>query len=219
MGIRDQENQLFAEWSRDREGFIYDGLVDEAAYISSRPKLLFVLKEANDPSGSSWDLREFVREGARPQSWDTVTRWVEAIRKLPTELPWSNLSEITKDRRQNALRSICAMNINKRAGGHTSNPATLWQAANTDRAMIKRQLAIYDADLVICCGTTDLLQLVIGDETPLVWRETSRGVRFFEQSPSKFVISYSHPTARIASNILHYGIVDAVREILHPRQF
>ena len=32
--------------------------------------------------GEDWDLREFLREGGRKQTWDNVTRWVIGINHL-----------------------------------------------------------------------------------------------------------------------------------------
>ena len=45
------------------------------------------------------------------------------------------------------------------------------------------------------------------------WRQTSRGVDYAEFKPGKYFISYVHPEARVADNLLYYGLIDAVREI------
>ena len=66
MPIREQEDALFEEWERaiDRP-FYPDGAVNEEAFADSEPKLLYVLKEPNDPEGGGFDLREFVRNGGQ----------------------------------------------------------------------------------------------------------------------------------------------------------
>jgi hypothetical protein len=65
---------LFGKWRRNRLGFIADGVVDVAAYLTSSPKLLFVLKEVNERAGGARDRRQFLLGGGRVQTWNNVTR-------------------------------------------------------------------------------------------------------------------------------------------------
>ena len=74
MTIGQKEEVLFNKWSANRQGFVSDGVVDEDSYLNSMPKIMFLLKEVNDRKGGGWDLREFLRNGARSQNWDNVTR-------------------------------------------------------------------------------------------------------------------------------------------------
>jgi len=104
MTITEKENSLFEEWRKKRLGLVADGVVDEDSFLNSGSKLMFILKEVNDPDGGDWDLRRFIREGGRPQTWDNITRWVEGIRKLPSEINWNELSEISQEQRGNALK-------------------------------------------------------------------------------------------------------------------
>lgn len=214
MSIEERENELFSRWSASRNGFVSDGVVDENAYISSAPRILFVLKEVN--GGEDWDLREFLRDsGGRSQTWGNITRWVLGIRQLQSELPWRDLEDITEARRVETLRSICAMNLKKSSGGHTTDNNQLAVIAAEDRTFINEQFALYDADLTICCGsiTCDLLSSQVDFGPNPRWDMTSRGVWYHERQPGKFVISYSHPEARVQDSLLYYGLVDAVREV------
>lgn len=210
------ENLLFDEWHKNREGFVSDGLVDETSYLESGLKLMFVLKEVNDPGGGNWDLREFLREGGRPQTWDNITRWVAGIRSLPSEVKWNGLSEITEVQRRDTLKSICAINLKKSPGGHTTDNQSLWGVSNEDRDFIRRQFAIYDSDVVICCGsvTTDLLYSLVDFGSNPSWMMTTRGIWYHEYMPKKYVVAYAHPAARVADCLLYYGLIDALREIL-----
>ena len=67
MNITKLENELFRKWALSRKGFVADGVADETAYLASEPKVVFVMKEVNDPRGGNWDQRKFMREGARAQ--------------------------------------------------------------------------------------------------------------------------------------------------------
>ena len=216
MNIRQQEETLFKEWRAVRPAFVADGVVDESAYLASKTKLLFVLKEVNDPDGGNWDLREFMRSGGRPQTWNNVARWIEGIRNLSSEIAWKQLVPIDAQRRISALQSVAAMNLKKTPGGHPTNLEELNKVAAEDWQFLNRQFNLYDPDIVICCGrpARDTFHSLIDFGVEESWQMTSRGVMFHEFRPGKYVVSYDHPGALVADNILYYGLVDALREIL-----
>ncbi|WGC86175.1 hypothetical protein [Aeromonas caviae] len=78
-----------------------------------------MLKEVNDPDGGGWDLREFIADGARSQTWNNVARWVDGIRNIERDIPWKEFDDINEEDRQSSLKSICAMNLKKSPGTHT----------------------------------------------------------------------------------------------------
>jgi hypothetical protein len=218
MTIKEKEDLLFDEWSKKRDGFLEDGVVDQKAYLESNPKLMFILKEGNDPDGGDWDLRDFLKGGGRPgKTWDNVTRWIQGIRKLPEEVMWKDLEQITAEQRQEALKTVCVMNLKKSPGGHTTDKQLLWDIATEDKEFLKRQFDLYDADLIICCGTGDILPHLIDLGPTTDCGRTSRGVWYHKKKPGHFLVFYHHPAARVDDWILHYGLVDAVKEILTVR--
>ena len=215
MSISESEELLFSEWRQKRPELVADGVVDENAYNASSPKLLFVLKEVNDPGGGRWDLREFVREGARRQTWDNIARWVEGIRRLPEDLPWENLEQVDEKRRQESLQTIAAMNLKKSPGGYTTDGTEVSRIATEDKAYLNRQFSLYDPDVVVCCGPSVswILHQVVDLGSQPQWRTTRRGIAFHEFKPQKFVIEYCHPEARVWPCLLYYSLIDALREI------
>ena len=212
MSIYQAEEQLFVQWQGSREGFVRDGVVSETDYLSSRPKIAFILKEVNDPDGGGWDLREFISEGGRPQTWDNITRWVYGIRNLNSIPDWDFYSEIKNDFRIETLKSICALNLKKSPGTHTTDHASLNAVANEDKDYINNQYSIYDPDLTICGGTGDLFKWVAGHESK-EWRTTKRGIWWYERDNHKYVVAFAHPEARVQSPLLVYGLLDAIHEI------
>ena len=211
MNLRDKEDELFATWKIDRPGFVADGIVDEEYYISSSPRLLFILKEVNDKNNGGWDLRDYIKGGGRPQTWDNVTRWVEGIRSLHEDIPWSNLGSINVARRSQALLSIGAVNVKKSPGVHVTDKKALKEIATKDKENFKKQISLYNPDLIICCGVFDLFRSLTDSEKGQ--ETTSRGISYYEFNSKCHVVSYAHPEARCANNILYYGLIDAVREI------
>jgi len=165
MSISDLEEQLFSQWQVSRERFVRDGVVSEKDYLESNPKIAFILKEVNDPDGGGWDLREFIAEGARPQTWDNIARWVHGIRNRRSIPNWSFYSQITNEFRIEILRSICAINLKKSPWTHTTDHASLKAVANEDGVYIQRQYEIYNPDLTICGGTGDLFKWGVGHDS------------------------------------------------------
>jgi hypothetical protein len=218
MSIRELEEILFQEWKKGYQQFVPDGVVDERYYCQSSKKLMFILKEVNNQKEEwiPWDLREFLRQGGRWQTWDNITRWIEGIRNLPNEIAWRDIEKVGEPRRCNALRSVCAVNLKKAPGSSICDDKELASVANKDRSFIARQFSFYNPDLVICCGaetTRTFCSLMdLCDEHK--WQKTTRGIDYYEFKPHQFIVSYVHPEARVSDSILYYGFIDAVREIL-----
>ena len=220
MTIKEQENSLFAEWRINRKGFVADGVADENAYRLSGKKILFLMKEVNDPNCGGWDLREVMRAGKRPPTWDNLTRWTMGIRKLPKDLPWSELKAISENQRKEFILSVAAMNLKKSPGGSATDKALMDKSASEDREYLSRQFNLYDADIVICCGVdvSNTAHSFIKEIQGFRWKATSRGVPYHELGkPGKILISYSHPEARVSDNLLYYGLIDAIREIYQEK--
>ncbi len=212
MSIKDAENKLFNKWRGSRAGFVSDGVISETEYMKSTPKITFILKEVNDKGGGDWDLREFVSEGGRPQTWDNITRWVHGIRNITSVPKWNRFKDVTDDFRKDTLKSICAMNLKKSPGTHTAVHADLHKVAKEDKDYIKDQYALYDPSITICCGTGDLFKSIVNPEIA-GWKVTTRGVYWYERGTGKFVVDFAHPEARVKSSLLVYGLLDAIREI------
>jgi hypothetical protein len=215
MSITEKENELFIRWSANRPGFIMDGVPDERAYQASEPKIVFVMKEVEDPGEGSGDHREFLRRGASPQPWNHITRWVIGLRQLDEDIAWNLFEDVSVQHRSGTLRSICVMHLIKTPAGHAAQNPGLESTEQEDKKNLNAQFRLYDADLVICCGaaTSDIFHSLITFEPSPVWQTTKRGIRFHEYGPQKYVVSYSYPEARVQDCLLYYGLVDAVREM------
>ena len=213
MDITLNEDALFAKWSNGRSDFVTDGVVSEVDYHNSALKICFVLKEVNDLGGGGWDLRQFIREGARYQTWNNVTRWVRCIKEIDVDHTWADVESVTDEDRVNVLSSICVMNLKKSPGSHTTERIGFDKAVEEDKEYIKEQYHLYYPDITICGGTGWHLRhaLCLNENEIFV---TKRGVQWFVNHLNKPVIIYSHPEARVSPNLLLYGLIDAIKEIL-----
>ena len=218
MSIVDEEDVIFSELEKQMPTIIRDGVADESEYLSARYKILYVLKEVN--GGESWDLRQFIREGGRPQTWDNIARWTEAILNWDTgQMSWNELDKSKEDneqRRKNMLKKIAAINLKKTSGGYTADGKVISSAAKANKCIIRKQLDIYNPDIIVCCGTDgDFVEACYSD-AKIEWKSTSRGIWYFIHD-GKVIISFTHPEARVKDAILYYSFYDAIREILLER--
>lgn len=211
MTIKEKEELLFEKLKKENHDRVKDGIVDENQYLSSKYKILYVMKEVN--GGNDWDLREFLYQGGRSQTWDNVARWTQGILNLDKDYSWEELSENNEKRREIYLKKIGSINLKKTGGGYTSVDKEISKAAMENREILKNQVNIYNPDIIICCGTAGNFVNSIYDPKEIKWSMTQRGVEYIKYK-EKTILSFAHPEARIRDAYLHYVLVDAVREIL-----
>jgi hypothetical protein len=211
-----RENELLDKWAISYPGFIRDGVVNPEQYFAAKIKILYLLKEVN--GGADWDLRSFLRDGGRKQTWNNIARWTKGILSLPNEIIWEELENITDVERKELLQGISAVNIKKTSGSHTADEKMIKEAACRDAEFLQRQIDLYMPDIIICCGTEWDYWHEIMKINP-VWKRSRRGIWYFVEEPRRIVVSYSHPEARTKDCLLYYGLIDCVREIFDNEHF
>jgi len=224
--LREKEDQLFDEWKQQYKdndlanvSIISDGAADPEEYLGSDPKVVFLLKDANADKSKVWDLRNFLKEENGSRTWDVIAQWVTGIRNLETDIHWSDIEQIRQKTHPEPLRSIVGINIKKTAGAGTTKVGDLWEHADRDQELLRKQLALYSADLVICCGS-DVTKIATKYLLPTIsggWSRTHRGVWYLRCQSLGCFVAFSHPTARVSSNLLFYGLMEAIREIKGAR--
>ena len=111
MSIEEREERLFQKLREKDPDIVADGVICEQEFLNARYKIVYILKEVN--GGKSWDLRDFVYEGGRPQTWDNIARWTEGILSWEKEFPWSEMEIDNEQRRLRELKKIAAVNLKK----------------------------------------------------------------------------------------------------------
>jgi hypothetical protein len=208
--ILDAQKELFDNLRRINADVVEDGVVDEDEYLSTSPRIMYVLKEVN--GGRGWNLCDFIREGGRPATWDNIARWTEAVIERRFDKPWSYWSENNEERRRKYLKKICSINLKKTSGGHTSNGKVIADAALSNAEILKRQTEICHPQLIVCGGTGDEFVDNVIPEHRSQWKSTSRDIWYICYD-GKLLIGYLHPEARVKSSILFYSFTDAIQEI------
>jgi hypothetical protein len=211
--LKQAERELFKSWPRKPGAFVSDGVVDEQVFLKSKLKIGFILKEAN--SDESFSLTEdFLVHGGRSASWNNITRWCIGIRNLPGITHYEDVRHISEDMRKEVLSSIVAMNLKKRPGGSSTDMSKLEKDLTFDSEFLSRQFLLYGLQVAICCGTFEVAHRTFAHCKDMNVQVSRRGFEYVEYDKGHFLINYFHPQVRYPGNLLFYGIVDTVKELL-----
>lgn len=181
----DYSNDKISKNKISKNNFIPDGIIDEASYMQSPKKILFIAKEAacldktekttaeenfeTAQNDGFWCRRVVLGEEKRGTGFSSgLALLANAILNENFETPEKDIS---------ALRYVAFMNINKR-GGFTSCPG-LDAYVKKYKDLIDREIRIISPDIIVCCG--------IGV------RDCLSGVDFCKSLP---VLEVYHPSAR-----------------------
>ena len=138
---------------------------------------------------------------------------IVGINDLKRDIPWTELESVTEEQRISVLQQIAVVNVKKTSGGHTSASEQIAEAAINNGEMLRKQIDMYQPDVVICGGTSGSYFNSITRHSNPDWKQTKHGIWYVIEPSGRAVIEYSHPEARDKDCLLYYGLMDAVREI------
>ena len=226
--LADRENEIFYEWKakipqEQREKFIPDGIVDEKRWNEAKVKVLYLLKEVN--GGADWDERAYLAGyntipefiSTHSPSIDALILWTYGLTSGNPDEPWSQvLSNTTEKVVQSALLSeIGVVNFKKISGFGVTDVKTLdaFTTESYNQEMLRKQLALYHPDIVVCGGTAYYLAALYGEDfAAKKWNTTNRGVRYAKKGNTTY-IDFCHPLIRAPKNMIYYSLLDVVKEI------
>lgn len=205
MTTKEKEKLLFEEWKEKQKHpyFISDGILDEEEWNNQSCKILYVLKEANWENADA-DLCEFLmseRSSSYWKTWNNIARWTKAILE-GGEYP----RHVSKADKTYWLRKIAAMNLKKVGGDAVAENDTIYSYAQQDKKYLKRQIELYEPDIIICCGrgngkNADILHDVVFEKDEVSeWKEPILQYNYFlatvNEKKNIPVVSYYHPQMR-----------------------
>lgn len=153
----DYSNDKISKNKISKNNFIPDGIIDEASYMQSPKKILFIAKEAaclkkgntieknfeTAQNDGFWCRRVVLGEEKRGTGFSSgLALLANAILNENFETPEKDIS---------ALRYVAFMNINKR-GGFTECETDLDAYVEKYKDLIDREIKIISPDIIVCCG-------------------------------------------------------------------
>lgn len=155
--------------STDKSAPIYDGIVNPEQYVSSSPRILWLLKEpycgGDAYEGGDWSLSDLLNNDAdrmsRQKAFQPICYigfgiWKEGYRDWD-KMPWlKDCEEI-----RTSLRKIAFINISKLPGLKTTPSARITEAYHQHRGHILDQIKTYAPDIVFACNPH--VQLLLPD--------------------------------------------------------
>ncbi len=218
--------------------FIGDGAVNPEQFFRREPRIVFLAKDPNykrPPNGETRDLFEKIRSGGEEGEF-ALSKWRIGGRVLSrwlSEIHGDNLSWEELEHKSNKImwcldkfQSLALVNIKKTAG-RGINPekqlgeyrAELDRHASEAGPLLADQVRLYDPVIVVACGTGHGILEHLFPKINLLGKRTRRGWDFYEIGDERFrIVTYYHFSGRTDSRMLHYGLVDAIKEIVDSTQ-
>ncbi len=197
MKKTEELNQLFIDWQNQfqhyKGKFVSDGIMNEEIYLNAKPKLLFIAKEANNPSQTEGDFRDYWKDGAKETFSYRIAEWSYGIQNnFP---PFDSIYNSDDSVYKTALNSIAFMNVKKAAGGGLSEFEEVLSAVKSDKFFLLKEIEIINPDIVILGLSVQEIRDNLFDN--LKWVRSGYEIEIAKSENRKFIDFY-HPSARNA---------------------
>lgn len=235
-----------AESRNDAEEFSEDGLLwrgkiyfedgawhrkegaEEELWQKAGRRLLILTKELNDTE--AWNIRQ---ETGRPNravfSYQSGGLFIKNLRMWSYGLLHATATDMPDFRTARNMElsgpffetaPIAHVNCKKQCGGAHISDAVLASYMNTYAPYLKQQVALYDADVILCCGCAKDRNLILDFVrsqylTDLQEVPSTGGWIYYSPSTGKLAINSYHPSARIGYEECYEGMMTAFQLALN----
>ena len=188
---------------------IYDGVCDVEKYLTSSPRIMWILKEPYDdftpegkPTGGGWMIYDAFDNN---DAWKNRT-WRPMIYSTYGVFRGSNYREMDdiSDNRDmiNVLKKIAYVNISKMPANSQSNDNDIQIKYNTWKPILMEQIALYNPQIIIFGNTFKYFKSdLVGNETEPTKRID--GVIHVYEKDGKKLLDVYHPNQRIINHELY----------------
>lgn len=207
---RNEVDELFSDdgllhrgiMNYSKSGYWYRDSGDEESLWSKAPtRVLFLTKDLNDTE--AWDIREETRRSNHSGGdyvyintpfYKNYMWWFYGLLSLCDHHKLLSYAEANQqDRFLPFFESnpVVRVNCKKRIGGGTLAYSTLQSILLRDKDYIVKQLDIYDADIIFCCGGSSALKNFVG-EYYITDLKCINSWMFYSDSQNKLVVDSYH---------------------------
>ena len=234
------EWRRFAESKHDAEEFSEDGLLwreliyyadgswhrregnEEELWLNAKRRLLILTKDLNDTE--AWNIRqETGRQNTAVFSYQYGAPFIKNLRMWTYGLLHTTSEEVPdfKTVRNMELSGpffetapIAHVNCKKQCGGSSITNRLLSLYLNDYADFLKKQIALYDANIILCCGCVNGKNLILDFVrsqylTDLQVVPDTGDWIYYSPATEKWVINSYHPSARIGYEECYVGMMNA----------
>jgi hypothetical protein len=170
-------------------------------------RLLILTKDLHDSDGAwdirydtgrVWDAGKYVVKTSRARFYANLTLWsyalLDACEGNPIDIydmtpSWDELREFYE------TAPIARVNCKKTLGGKSCPKSELRNHLEIYGDLLQRQMILYDADIILCCGGSDLIKdFVKNSYLPDLTKVEDTECLYYSPSGKKLVINSYHPS-------------------------
>ncbi|MHC1697591.1 MAG: hypothetical protein AB9919_05920 [Geobacteraceae bacterium] len=156
--------ELFVEWKKfvldEADHFVEDGIICPEKWSLANQKVLFVLKETNDYTGSISKLihdaiaiRPKSRLWGRP-TFHNIGRWAYGLLNYPQSIGEYNAAH---NNRKESILYCSFINVKKTTGGRTATNAVEENAKKYSK-FLRKQIEIINPNIMVFGGTYKIMK-------------------------------------------------------------
>ncbi|MCW3805739.1 hypothetical protein [Plebeiibacterium marinum] len=201
--IKTQQEELYQQWEEHAkyEYFVRDGILNYEVWNTTKPKIMFLLKETADDFVNIADNDIDIRNGNGSHFWWNICYWKyvvsnKYINKDIVFIPTRELPEAQKDY---VLNDIAYVNVKKQCDNKTkTSDSEILEYANRDKQLLVSQIELINPDIVFCNSVTLKVYLIMyGDQltklNDICYKHNNRLILNFRH-PSYFQIAGGRQT-------------------------
>ena len=197
------------------KGYIIDGVADIEAYIETKPRIAWILKEAWGDNGTGWDLSSDViaeQNSSTISSIPSFKRVAYVSGGIHTDREWDDLPWINQDEDlASSIKKVAWLNISKIAGDTSSPDSRIATAFEVWNDILKKQLDNFDPQVIILGNTFKWVEKFLGIENIAPIKNDSAWA--YVRRDNKVIIWAFHPSKIMKDQEYIDDIVNVLRKV------
>jgi len=216
MTKTDKLNKLFDKWVKEipeyAGKFIKDGIISESLYNEARKKILFIMKEPDDPEQTEWTFQDLWEDGVRHRFSFRLADWAYGIFH---DFPDYNKVTSIKENRDNAIKSIALINIKKTGGTNSSDKEEIFNHCERNHKFILKEIEIIDPEIIILgTGSWKIRESMFKNVEWEELKEFKHDILLGKWGQT-LIVDFIHPSARFKSVYMY----DLLRHVFSSKEF
>lgn len=172
---------------------VYDGIMNVAQWVNTKPKVLWILKEPYDDDGGGWKMSDLINKFRNNQGISMTWRRIifSSWGILYDVESWNDLNGSELRKMSDVLNRIAYINIKKMIGARVSPRKVIAEAYRRDGDIIDEQIRLIDADIVVFGGTYKWFEAMVPSKNKVEYLPNSNAASFYQDG--KIFIDSHHP--------------------------